>query len=86
MAGKEEMHQQFQDLNQKNKLRGMAEYVILIADSLCWSAMLSYTNVVTLAWFRNKEAGKSSLSGAHCLQTCTTLTNGLITGNSCRWT
>lgn len=37
--------------NQKNKLRGMAVYIILIADSLCWSAILSYTNVMTLAWF-----------------------------------
>lgn len=46
--GREEMHQQFQDLHQKNKLCGMAEYVVLIADSSCWSAILSYTNVMTL--------------------------------------
>lgn len=38
-------------LKPKEMFSGMAEHVILIADSLCWSAILSYTNVMTLAWF-----------------------------------
>lgn len=46
--GRQEMYQQFQDLNQKNKLCGMAEHVVLIADSSSWSAILSYTDVMTL--------------------------------------
>lgn len=57
-----EIYQQFQDLNQKNQFCRKAETIILIADSLCWSVILSYTNVITLAWFWNKEAEKSSFS------------------------